>query len=161
MDFLLLCVHVGAWARLIGGLCAFVCLCRVSMDSFGRHINKVRSSGVTYKLYMNSGYQRLQADERVLVYSYKKPADVAEKKVEFEELELESENGDDSASRASASAAEEKSRATYSSMASMGENVISSEKFIEATCFQHPATVMENFSQFNVFRYSGDILKSQ
>jgi len=131
---------------------------RVTTDSFGRHINRVRSSGVTYKLYMNTGYQRLQADERVLVYTYKKPKEVAEKKVEFEEAELESENGD---AVSVVSAAEERSRVSHSSLAALGENILSSEKFVEATCFEDPAVLIETFSQFNVFRYSGDILKSQ
>lgn len=131
------------------------------MDSFGRHLNKVRNSGVTYKLYMNTGYQRLQADERVLVYSYKKPKVVEQKVAEFKETELESETGECSDDDGTTIADEKAALAAYHSLAALGEGIIASEKFIEATCFRSPQYVLENFSQLNVFRYSGDILKSQ
>ena len=103
---------------------------------------------------MNTGYQCLKADERVLVYTYKKPVVVEVKAAEFEEKELDSEDEDNDA-------VEDQSKVTYATIASLAENILSSEGFVESTCFDEPQTVLEKYSQFNVYRFSGDILKSQ
>lgn len=127
---------------------------KATIDSFGKLIKnlKNKNNNITYKLYMNSGYQKLTTDDRVLIYTYKKPKQISTPKPTIiEEKFLESD--DDSSTVDDLSLA--------SSLKSIGDSILTNKIFLESLCFDDPKIILEKFAANHIYRYSGDILKSQ
>ena len=141
----------------------FYLFCRAVFNSVGERIklihdvdednNIVTSSPVTYKLFMNTGYEHLQNDNRVVVYAVKKIKDVP-KPNNAEDLESLPSN-------IATIASESSGTVTTAMTGNSADLILSANFFLESTCFESPAVTAHKYAQANVQWYSGDILNCQ